>query len=598
MRSNKFILLLIILLALACRKEDVPGDTVSQGFGGIELRLDSSGAIRLETKADADELLDGSRFNNVLVILTDNSGTIVGSVYKSYPYVPGVDDIQDSEAASSVTEDVIHFQHLLPGNYHVYAYANIDASAWQDSEAISTQEKVAPAGSSFSAFADRELASLTDTNVPGNPVSSMLLTGQMDIPVGLSLVEKTLDLLRPVVRLKVTVRNNTEFPVKVEDLHFSNFSPDKAYLLGRSGSSGIPEVPPGVTYRPLPAFDTSAPEASVAANSEDVVYETLLYENAAPDRYKVFSTITMDRSSQSLSDLTLSLGARPFGVITYETLASDMLDGEYVDVLVINPRSNTRTGRLYYGIGDTGLAWESCGYNAYAKFVARAQAIYNEVEDHTYVDYKYTGPQNTKSGIAGWTGNAADDPLTSDSGNENDGITFHYTGAKSTYFRRLSKSGGLFTLEGLSINPPSETSISGVSIVPGKNVSGKFANDIPSSYLICFQNGSGQQLKSFCQYNESTVNKTKNSKLIWENAASDTQDHQFMLFGQYNCGGIMRRILKQNNKEVPLTYMARNEEINVVINVFYADQEGELQFVVDNSHWTDDAATISEHTFN
>ena len=57
----------------------------------------------------------------------------------------------------------------------------------------------------------------------------------------------------------------------------------------------------------------------------------------------------------------------------------------------------------------------------------------------------------------------------------------------------------------------------------------------------------------------------------------------------------MKRILKENNKEVPLTYMARNEEINVIINVYYSDKQGELNFVVDNSTWG--TATESTHTF-
>ena len=56
--------------------------------------------------------------------------------------------------------------------------------------------------------------------------------------------------------------------------------------------------------------------------------------------------------------------------------------------------------------------------------------------------------------------------------------------------------------------------------------------------------------------------------------------------------------MEENKKEVPLTYMARNEEINVILNVFYADQDGSLVFEVDNDHWTDENATSSSHTFN
>ena len=103
-------------------------------------RLSSRDAISLQTKTEANDLLDGLRFTNVLVILVDHSNNVVGNVYKEYPY------------GSSQTDDVIHFEHLNPGNYTAYAYANIDAEAWQKSgEVISGQEKVTTSGD-FSSF--------------------------------------------------------------------------------------------------------------------------------------------------------------------------------------------------------------------------------------------------------------------------------------------------------------------------------------------------------------------------------------------------------------------------------------------------------------
>ena len=602
MRKAAFILLaLTALFAWSCLKEVVPGDTLS-GNGGIELRLDSSNAIRLATKADADDLKDGLRFNNVLVILVNNSGKVVSNVYKTYPYTnSGGSDLQDSEVATSVTDDVIHFDHLLPGDYHVYAYANINSTEWQKTggDLISAQEQAVAAGDSFSGFLDRELLSLTSagTDVPADPSTSMLLTGHKTIPVGLSLVYESLDLIRPLVRFKVTVRNHTRFPVNVDDLRFSHFNPDKAYLLDHRDASGVPEIPAGVTYRALPAFDPTAPEAVVAAESEGVVYQTLIYENASSESYKVFSTLSLDRSSESSSDLTMSMGARPFGLIDYSTI-SNMADGEKVDVLVINPRSATRSGRLYYGIGDTGIAWESCGYNSYAAFFARAQAIYNEEASYNYSGTGlwngFTGAANNKSGLAGWTGNAEDAPYKGD--------TFDYTGAnhgtpRKKYFRTLSKNGELFSIDGLSTNLPSETSITGIRIEQGTATSGKFPSDIKNNQLVTFiQNSTGKHLKSDCKWNDNNDNGAKDSKVIWD--SGNNQDHQFILFGEYCAGGLLKRILKDNNKEVPLTYMARNEEVNVVINVYYADQAGEITFTVDNSHWTGAGTTTSTHTFN
>lgn len=577
MRKLSVILLLSALLATwSCRKELVL-DEVCSGYGSIELSLSSQTAIRLETKSESDDLLEGLRFRNVLVILTDNSGKVVGKEYKEY--------------VSSMTQDVIQFDHLLPGNYHAYAYANIDRTQWQDSDRISTQEKEVAEGSSFSAFLDRELLNMTTAGVDelASVSEAMLMTGDLAIPVGLSVISRTLELLRPVVRFNVHIHNHTPYPVTVKDLSFSQFSPDRAYILPHLDANGVPTVPAGATYSTPPAYDDSSPEV-VAANSEQRVYQTLLYENVASSTYRTYVTLELDRSGESLSNLEVSMGERPFGPLDSQVFA-DMNDGESVDVLVINPRNAVRSGRLYYGIGDAGIAWESCGYSTYNQFLARALAIWDETSSFTYEDFSYNGVANDKSGQSGWTGNSKDDPSTSN--------MFHYTGARASYFRRLTKTDGLFTLSGLSVNAPSETSISGLNIVKGQYVKDKFPSDMSEAdFFVRLQNSdNSKRLKSDCVWNSGdNPGNAKQSKLVWD--TGNNQDHQFILFGKYCVGGALKRILKDNNKEVPLTYMARNEDINLVINVYYADQEGAIDFVVDNSHWTDAGTTTSSHTFN
>ena len=115
------ILLLGVLTAWSCHKEVEPvGATL--GSGSIELRLNSEKAITFQTKAT--DLEEGLKFNNVLVVLVNNGGKVVAKEYK--------------DEVSPVTDDVISFDSLLPGTYHVYAYANIDATAWQ-SGSISSQ---------------------------------------------------------------------------------------------------------------------------------------------------------------------------------------------------------------------------------------------------------------------------------------------------------------------------------------------------------------------------------------------------------------------------------------------------------------------------
>ena len=80
-------------------------------------------------------------------------------------------------------------------------------------------------------------------------------------------------------------------------------------------------------------------------------------------------------------------------------------------------------------------------------------------------------------------------------------------------------------------------------------------------------------------------------------AVSENQDRQFILFGKYCAGGLLNRLLSGSHREESLTYMSRNEDINITISVFYADQEGTLTFRVDNNDWTTNIITPS-HTFN
>ena len=596
-----------LLCAWSCLKEAEPMH-MGSGRGSIVLSFNSGSAVRMQTRAlsSADSLLLGYKFENILVILTDNTNKVVGKVYKSYPYDPsagGNDPHQDEVAGkSSLNLDTVRFSGLLPGNYIAYAYANINCTAWQSatsSEQIANQEFGVAIDDDFSPYLDRQLKVMSGlSDIPGAPATAMLMTGSKEIPVGLTTKKETLTLSRPVVRFNVYINNSTDYPVHIDDLHFSYFNPDKAYLLPHTDGEGLPEIPDGVSYREMPAFDPSGSDVeTVVAGEETCVYSRFIYENAVDGAYKVFTTMKLKRSLDPADDLEMSLGQSAFGVINYETISS-MGENEYVDILLINPRKTTRSARMYYGIGDTGLAWESFGFSDFTKFFARAQAIYNESASYVYEGFTYNDwrGNNNNSGLAGWTGNLNDDAYK--------GNTFDYTGARNRYFRRLTKHDSHFSIDGLSTNPPSSTSLTQLKIVQGVNVSDRFPSNMDTGNLIQFVNDNssdanyGKYLKSDNAWSAQNEAAAKVCKLSWEANGTNNQDHQFVLFGKPQAGGIMKRLLTGSNKEANLSYMTRNEDINVIINVFYADQAGNLAFEVVNDDWDEAGTTTSTYTFD
>ena len=594
MRAIKNILLITtLLLSVWSCQEKVDHNNTASGNSSIVLHFKTDDGLTLKTKDTEQQEMDkGLLFDNVLVILIDNTNTV-----KGISYVSSINPDTD--------EQDVNFNNLLAGQYTAYAYANIDKTIWQNSSyLISSQEGGLSNGASFTSYINRELLQMTASQVPENPpydpldpsASLLLLTGKQSIEVGISEdAEATIELKRPVVRFKVSVNNMTNYPVTVNSLSFSHFNPDRTYLIERDDNGdGVPDIPAGTIYRPLPDFpildnnDNPVYSPTVASGAEAVVYSTYLYENASPLTYKVNSMMTLTLPG----DVTIPvrLGEKPFGPIDYNMLEA-MDDGESVDVLIINPQINKRYGRLFCHINNNKLAWESVGYTEYDKLFARVKAIYDERANYDYGAEGYTPSSDKNSSYDGVNASTAS--------------TFNYTGAGkvgharySDFFRTISKSDGKYTINGLAIangqnNTTTETSISNLIVEKGNYTYPQSNPKITSglgNLMVKFKNASNQN-----QVLKVNADSETNTYLKWESNSAH-QDRHFILFGKYCVGGRLNRILSGSNREVPLTYMARNEVINLVINVYYADTEGTLDFTVDNSTWSSQTTT-STHTF-
>ena len=599
-RAFKYILLLtIISLTWSCQDNMWPWEDIPNGSGSITLTLSSQDDVTLETKSN---LTEGLEFSNLMVLLTNNSGVIVKKVYLS--------DINPSTNSQSV-----NFTDLSPGNYTVYAYANITSTEWQKSGEHIADYAITEGTTNISAFIDKELVTLTSTDIPSYPSTAMLLTGKKDIVVGLTATNETIQLKRPVSRLKVYVRNHTTQAVTINDIHFSHINPDKAYVIEHTDSEGQPLLPAGTSYRLLPAFSTTLGDVASVSGTQAgdtpakvLVYSRLLYENKSTNSYKLFANMTLGSS-------TMELGERPFGPIDYYTLNSMDVD-ESVDVLLVNPQIAKRSGRIFcYISSDNYMAWESAGYESYSDYFGRAREIYyGSTDSQEGTDVMGENSVPTANGYTRWYGDASKIP------DKNNTETAAYqfctvrkinyepeANKQNKYFHALSKgSDGLFTFSGLAYNNnDNDKRVTGSTITKLRIEEGTVNNKIPQDIrgkLVRFKatnsTGSGfnnRYMQANAYYDANEARKVE-SNLKFVSGGSTNQDRQFILFGKYVSGGQLKRLESGTNKEITLTYMSRNEDIEVVIDVYYADQTGILSFEVNNTYWT--TPVTSTHTFN
>ena len=260
-----------VLITVGCRRIESVGDT-----GDLELHI-STGTV--DTKATLEE---GEQFTNLLVVTEDANN----SVQRKYV-----------ELSSSSDFTNVVFEDLAAGECKVYAFANIGHTAWLANADDITKIKNGTVGID----PDQILKVLSAPAVPSNVPDgvAMLLTGQQVVNVRIDVKNiGEVTLYRPVARLNVSLRNHTKKPITLNSLSFSKFNADRAFLLPRLGSAGIPEVPTETEYGQFPSLPNA--DIEVAAGNSETVYSKLLYENLSDDEYRVMADVTLDGTQLSL----------------------------------------------------------------------------------------------------------------------------------------------------------------------------------------------------------------------------------------------------------------------------------------------------------
>jgi hypothetical protein len=533
--SWRVIPVLLVLAALSGCRGNGPDAPSADGLRGDLL-------LEIGQPATKASLADGDLFENVLVLLTDEAGTVIDRVIKAYPYTPDPtdpNDIQDANGNSSVNSDVIYFKDLEVGSYNVYAYANYTHTEWQASPTIAeheatliTEHGAGPGQTAATIGLDRVLTSFSDGTSPQEPAagSAMLLTGHSRVTVGVSENRGTVELRRPVVRFTVLLRNHTQYPITLTDLHFSHFSASTSYLLDHREANGDPVVPDVAGYNSLPAAtaNVTVPALSDTFDGEQEVYSQLLFENKAPSIYKLYATVQMTVGEKTMTRQLKSSGAHILPYSVLEAITSDAPR----QVMVVNPSSNKGRFLAYnFEAASPYLTSSVAEFNFQQSYLKRAEYLYETTEKEYYL----FNLKKTADGFQLW-----------DYSNN------------CNVFKKVS--GGVDCLQ----------------IEPGAPTAGSYP-------VVSEFDG------SLARFHKPDGNYFWNNAGSFGYSKSDTgAGNRMWAFYEFNTEGAILKVIDPETSQVsPVTCMNRNEELVVVLNVYFEKSGTEIGFEVENTYWTD-----------
>ena len=525
--------MLLPLLLTGCVE---PLSDSPEATGTLILEI-GSGSFTPATKAETAQ--DGYRFNNLLVLVINKAGAVVGDKALTF--------------SDARIQEVIQFDHLPIGNYNVYAYANYNHTDWQ------------AAGSTIDAThfnPDQLLKTLTGTTNPQAPTSTgMLLTGHKTFSVGVQQNTGRVELQRPVARFNVWVYNHTGYPVKLESLSFSNFNADRGYLLEHLDANGLPVVPTGTTYRSLPAYTgpVTIPAAAGASQpGEQKVYSQLLYESRGTDAYKMFARVTLQGES---GNVTKDLVANGVELVSSDRILA-MQTGDTMNVMLVNP--NTNNG-AFFGYNSNNndpntalhkLAVTVAPLSYQAFYEQYAEDILSSLVMSQYI------------------------------------LTLKKT---ATGYRLLLKDTpyNLFNFQNVQLTDEVSVVAADVTTLDTSfPISSEFAG-----HLVHFEYKKGNATYAIYE----TSNSNRQNYGLYGNTASSANlakgNRMWALYEVHPVGTQLKLIDNETHQVTPLTYIARNWDLNVVLNVYYGVKDVDLTFEVDNSHWSENHSSTSHHLF-
>ena len=377
-------------------------------------------------------------------------------------------------------------------------------------------------------FKNAVLPGLVDNEPPFTDADGMPLSMRQSIHVGPGINTVETHLVRVCGRIRVTVRNmTTDKNIFIQSFQLTDKNPSTGYIFHKDDHG----TPAGITFGAFDSYELTGSQATryIAPGGEDTYIDQYLYETGLTGMGE--------------------LGFKIVGGIYEGTVKS----AQVVDVVTTNYKAKDPI---------------ASGYNTSTKYM-----IYN-YSTGAYL-YNYNNTPSLKiltdadknaliSGSLGgiaidnylWTFSSADTP-----------VELKNMGSK--YFLQISNSGVSLNSTSVTVSVESSTSKSkGLRFYSG------------SRYMY----SDGEELKQ-SNSSSSSTNDNRYWKLIPVTETKVTEKQLDGALKNFSKANDSITYIDQYGLPVTLEHICRNDDVNVVINVFYSPESGVLYFRVED--WTD-----------
>ena len=308
---------------------------------------------------------DGGGMADLTVFLVDANDRIV--------------ERQSLKALSDPTTQEITFRQLRLGTYTVYAYAHTEGNDWF---AMPTESEI-----SFANYKDAKLKLLDGTVPPTIANGRMPLTGKKEISVSFGDNSETIEMIRPVGKLSVSIINKRKKSINTTSFSLGKIFPSTGYVFPHNVV--FPQNATSNPYYELPNLDRA--NITVLPDVVYNIYETLLYESQNTSAIQ----ISMDYNTEdvTLTNFTGSLNGIDTGTkIIIKLVGTDLYLSVNPDtkklIMVSASEFNEYCVWHLYGSGNQNRPIEHAVFDGYYINSENLEIIYAKKPNDLFITFQ------------------------------------------------------------------------------------------------------------------------------------------------------------------------------------------------------------------